>query len=172
MSGANYSGRQPNNTAYIKNFYYGTPSNLWTVIPYTKSDGTIVAVITPTTTRFESVYIPGDLYVDGNIISPSDVNLKDNIETIDTNKIDKLMNLNPSQFTFKDDPLRNTHYGFIAQELEKEFPELVSIKPDKNLANIKAINYLEIIPLLVNKVQMMQKEIDELKETVKNIQTR
>ena len=47
--------------------------------------------------------------------------------------------------------------------LEKEFPELVSIKPDKNLANIKAINYLEIIPLLVNKIQLMQKEIDELK---------
>ncbi len=49
-------------------------------------------------------------------------------------------------------------------DFEKEFPELVSIKPDKNLANIKAINYLEIIPLLVNKIQIMQKEIDELKE--------
>jgi len=166
MSGANYGGRQPNNSAYIKNFYYGTPSNLWTVIPYTKADGTIVSVITPTTSKIENVYIPGDLYVDGNIISPSDVNLKNHIETIDTNKVDKLLNLNTSQFTFKNDPLSNIHYGFIAQEFEKEFPELVTIKPDKNLANIKAINYLEIIPLLVNKIQIMQKEIDELKATI------
>ena len=81
---------------------------------------------------------------------------------------DKLLNLNTSQFTFKNDPLSNIHYGFIAQEFEKEFPELVTIKPDKNLANIKAINYLEIIPLLVNKIQLMQKEIDELKATVNN----
>ena len=75
-----------------------------------------------------------------------------------------------SQFTFNDDPLKNTHYGFIAQDFENDFPELVSIKPDKNLANIKAINYLEIIPLLVNKIQIMQKEIDELKATVTNNQ--
>ena len=170
MSGANYGGRQPNNSAYIKNFNYGTPANLWTVIPYNNANGTIEAVITPTTSRFESVYIPGNLYVDGNIIRPSDVNLKGNIETIATNKIDKIMNLNPSQFTFNDDPLKNTHYGFIAQDFENDFPELVSIKPDKNLANIKAINYLEIIPLLVNKIQIMQKEIDELKATVTNNQ--
>lgn len=170
MSGANYGGRQPNNTAYVKNFNYGSSSNLWTVIPYTRSDGTIVSVITPTSSKYENVYIPGDLFVDGNIISPSDVNLKNNIETIDTNKVDKILNLNSAQFTFKSDPLKHIHYGFIAQDFEKEFPELVSIKPDKNLANIKAINYLEIIPLLVNKVQLMQKEIDELKSTVKNIQ--
>ena len=145
MSGANYGGRQPNNSAYIKNFNYGTPANLWTVIPYNNANGTIEAVITPTTSRFESVYIPGNLYVDGNIISPSDVNLKGNIETIATNKIDKIMNLNPSQFTFNDDPLKNTHYGFIAQDFEN-------------------------IPLLVNKIQIMQKEIDELKATVTNNQ--
>ena len=64
MSGANYGGRQPNNSAYIKNFNYGTPANLWTVIPYNNANGTIEAVITPTTSRFESVYIPGNLYVD------------------------------------------------------------------------------------------------------------
>ena len=87
MSGANYGGRQPNNSAYIKNFYYGTPANLWTVIPYTKADGTIVSVITPTSSKIENVYIPGDLYVDGNIISPSDVNLKNNINIYNYKKI-------------------------------------------------------------------------------------
>ena len=168
MSGANYGGRQPNNSAYIKNFYYGTPSNLWTVIPYTKADGTIVSVITPTSSKFENVYIPGDLYVDGNIISPSDVNLKNHIETIDTNKVDKLLNLNTSQFTFKNDPLSNIHYGFIAQELQKVLPYLVSEGTDKD--KILSVDYNSIIPVLTKGIQeqqalieAQQKQIDEMK---------
>ena len=79
------------------------------------------------------------------------------------------MNLKPSKFTFKDDPTNHNHYGFIAQEFENEYPDLISVKPDKNMANIKAINYLEIIPLLVSKIQMMQTEIDELKAKVNEL---
>ena len=79
------------------------------------------------------------------------------------------MNLKANKFTYKNDPLKQEHYGFIAQEFEKEYPELISIKPDNNLNNIKAINYLEIVPLLVNKIQMMQKEIDELKNHDKKV---
>jgi hypothetical protein len=41
------------------------------------------------------------------------------------------------------------------------------VKPDNKYNNLKAINYLEIIPLLVDKIQMMQKEIDELKTHIK-----
>jgi hypothetical protein len=77
------------------------------------------------------------------------------------------LNLQTSEFTFKDDSSKQIHYGFIAQEFEKEYPELVFTKPDKNLNNIKAINYLEIVPLLVNKIQLMQKEIDGLKDKLK-----
>ena len=65
--------------------------------------------------------------------------------------------------------MSHVHYGFIAQDFEKEFPELISVKPDNNMANIKAINYLEIIPLLVSKIQMMQTEIDELKIQIKKL---
>jgi hypothetical protein len=77
------------------------------------------------------------------------------------------MNLQTKEFTFKDDSSKQIHYGFIAQEFEVEYPELVFIKPDKKLNNIKAINYLEIIPLLVDKIQLMQKEIDDLKDKMK-----
>ena len=77
------------------------------------------------------------------------------------------MNLKTSEFTFKSDPSKQIHYGFIAQDFELEYPELVFKKPDKNMNNMKAINYLEIIPLLVNKIQLMQKELDELKDKIK-----
>ena len=166
MINANYGGKIANDSAYIKQFFYGIPANLWKAFPY--YDGTnVIPVITPSVAKFDSVYIPGNLYVGGNIINPSDIHLKENITNIGCDITDKIMKLQPNQFTFKSDSKSHIHYGFIAQDFEKEFPELVSIKPDKNIANLKAINYLEIIPLLVSKVQMMQKEIDELKNEIK-----
>ena len=164
---ANYNGRQPNNTAYIKNFVSGAPSNLWKAYSHINSSGDLISVLTPTTDKYSNVYIPGDLYVDGSIVSPSDINLKQNISLIDEDKTNKLMNLQTKEFTFKDDSSKQIHYGFIAQEFEVEYPELVFIKPDKKLNNIRAINYLEIIPLLVDKIQLMQKEIDDLKSRMK-----
>ena len=75
-----------------------------------------------------------------------------------------LLNLKPSSFVFKNDTTNHVHYGFIAQELESDFPSLIQNKPDQRYNNIKSVNYLEIIPLLVNKVKLMQNEIDELKD--------
>lgn len=166
MAEANYNGRQPNNTAYIKNFVYGIPANLWKVMNYTKSDGTIVSVITPASALYDNLYIPGDLFVDGSIVNPSDANLKKNIQSLNIETTEKLMKLKPSSFEFKDDPLNQIHYGFIAGELENEYPELIRIKPDTKNSHIKSVNYLEIIPLLVHKIQIMQQEIDELKSKI------
>ena len=168
MINANYMGRQPNNTAYIKRFDYGEHSPLWKTFNYTKLDGTKETVFTPLSPNIESVYIPGDLFVDGSIISPSDINLKTNIALLDINITDKLMNLKPSSFIFKDDLSKHIHYGFIANELENEYPELVQTKPDLKYTKLKSVNYLEIIPLLVHKIQLMQIEIDELKDGLKD----
>ena len=167
---ANYNGRQPNNTAYIKNFVYGTPSELWKADNYTPSGSTeSYGVLVPSSQQYDNLYIPGNLYVDGSIINPSDIKLKDNINIIDCDKTNKLLSLKPCEYTYKNDNKKQLHFGFIAQEFEKVIPELIFSKPDtsnKN-SNLKAINYLEIIPLLVNKIQLMQKEIDELKEQIK-----
>ena len=166
MNNANYGEKQANRSAYIKRFNYGSISSLWKIFNYTKSDGTIEPVLTPISPNIKSVYIPGDLFVDGSIISPSDINLKTNIALLDVNITDKLMNLKPSSFVFKDDLSKHIHYGFIANELENEYPELVQSKPDLKYSKLKSVNYLEIIPLLVHKMQLMQKEIDELKDVI------
>ena len=163
MGTANYGGKVANDTAYIKQFCYGQPTNLWKTYSYTPVGQAAIEVVTPTSGKFANVYIPGNLYVDGSIINPSDIHLKDNIVEIDRAQTNKLMNIKATAFNFKHDSSQHIHYGFIAQDFEKEYPELVFIKPDKNMSNIKAINYLEMIPLLVNKMQMMQKEIDDLK---------
>ena len=166
-TGANYNGRQPNNTAYIKNFVVGTAPTLWKAISYYPSGGSPINAITTTSGVYNNLLIDGDLYVNGSIINPSDEYLKDNIVDVSIEQTNKLLDLEVKQFTLKDDALKHIHYGFIAQEFEKELPELVSIKPD-NTRKLKAINYLELIPLLVHKIQMLQKEIDILKEQQNN----
>ena len=167
MFNVNYNDKQANRSAYIKKFVYGATSPLWKTIEYAKLGGIKETVLTPFSQNIEGVYIPGDLFVDGSIISPSDINLKTNISLLDVNITDKLMNLKPSSFVFKDDLSRHIHYGFIANELENEYPELVQSKPDIKYSKLKSVNYLEIIPLLVHKIQIMQKEIDELKDILK-----
>ena len=164
---ANYSGKQPNNTAYIKNFVPGIPTTLWKTIKYNVTSSLSVNAITPISSTNNNLYIPGNLYVDGTIVNPSDIYLKDNIEDLDDDISIKLESLRPTQFTFKSDSSKNIHYGFIAQEFEEHFPELVVSKIDKHVANLKAINYLELVPLLVYQIQKMQKEIDELKIQIK-----
>jgi len=168
---ANYGGRQPNETAYIKNFNNGSDPTLWTLRKYNYK-GASKLVILPVSARADNVYIPGDLFVDGSIVNPSDINLKDNIVEISSELTDNLINLKPVQYTYKSDKKedKQIHYGFIAQELETVFPELVVTKPDiSNSDHIKAINYLEIIPLLVGKLQKMQTEIDNLKIQIQTI---
>lgn len=167
MSGANYNGRQANNTSYIKNFVYATPSQLWAPYNYTNQAGGIISVITPKGTNYENLYITGDMYLDGNIITPSDITLKEDIEVINEVNTNKLMEIKASKFSFKNDTSKHIHYGFIAQEFEQLFPELVYLKPDRQNNNIKAINYMEVIPLLVSKIQIMQREIDELRSKIK-----
>ena len=162
--GGNYNGKQPNSSSYIKNFISGIQSSLWKQISYKDTvNNLFINAITPSSPRYDNVYIPGNLYVDGIILNPSDVYLKDKIEDLNKDVSNNLMNIRPTQFILKSDPFKKKHYGFIAQEIEDHFPELVSLKIDKDIANLKAINYLEMVPLLVHQIQKMQKEIDELK---------
>ena len=69
------------------------------------------------------------------------------------------MNLNPVSFKFKDDVKSKEHYGFIAQDVEKLYPELVK----NSEMGYKTVNYIELIPILISKIQDMDKEIVALK---------
>ena len=178
---ANYNGRVGNNTTNTRYFTPGMPYSLWTTISYTNtsvSPNVTETVLRPSSANYSSVYIPGNLVVDGTITNPSDLSLKENIVEISAELSDTVMRLKPTQFTYKTDTQHKVHYGFIAQEFEEHLPELVTNKPTSNInynpsinkhleTNIKAINYLEVLPLLVHKIQTMQKEIDELKALIK-----
>jgi hypothetical protein len=155
----NYSGRQGDNIQNIKQFVTSTVGIVnWIYKTLTVSTA---KVITPQD-QTKTVMIPNDLLVLGSINNPSDIILKDNIEQIN---IDDFNKLNPVSFTFKDDEKNKKHYGFIAQELETVYPELVT----NTELGFKSVNYIEMIPILLSQMKNMQMEIDKLKEEIHQI---
>ena len=146
--------------------YWITKSNTY------NSVSTTSITSTPSTL---SVYMPKDLYVAGTIygtvVAPSDVSVKENIRDLSLEvDFNKLLELEPKQYTYKDDVEHKIHYGLIAQDVEKVYPELIySIQDDEGDTNdshtLKSVNYVELLPILLLKIQDLQKQVDELKKS-------
>ena len=62
----------------------------------------------------------------------------------------------------KSQVFQKKHYGLIAQELQELYPNLVYEVDDRGYLGI---NYTEIIPMLIQSVQELNKEIEILKRT-------
>lgn len=126
--------------------------------------------------------------VNGTIVLGSDERIKDNIKDI-TNSGDKLKQIRSVSYTFKDtsetqnnnsnislkageivkpkfikksNPDKRNHYGFLAQEVQKVFPDLVY----KDSAGMLGVDYIGMIPLLLDAIQNQQVQIDALTELV------
>ncbi len=151
----NYGGRVQDNQQGIKQFYVGTQGVTW--VYKRLANGLVVQ--TPADTK-KPVLINNDLIVTGSIYNTSDERLKYDIKKINEEDMENLFTLNPIHFKYKKDPKR-THYGFLAQDVEKVFPQLV----ENNNDGYKTINYQEFISLMLAKMQYMQNEIDELKRS-------
>jgi hypothetical protein len=139
-------------------------------------------------------YFAGDVYCTGDYL-PSDERLKENIKSLD-NPLDKLLLLKPKSYNYKNnEELKYMHLskvgqmGFLAQDLEKVFPDLVkkTLQPaefDKNgkiisaSQEFKAINYLGLIPVIVGsmqehdiKIKTLEEKIDSLISVIENIKS-
>ena len=162
---ANYGGRQPDNVQNIKQFNNTSPS----IVLWMYKKVSEIMYMTPCD-QGHNVLIPRDLYVYGSINSTSDTLLKENVRLITSEEYDKIMNLTPKKYSFIDDATKKNHYGLIAQEVEEQYPLLVSeiddVLDDDADTKIKTVNYMELIPLMISKMQKMQYEIDELKNHV------
>ena len=121
--------------------------------------------------------IEGGLYLSGDINITSDVRYKKNINSI-PNALEKLSKLNPVNYNWRQDEFSiagfndKKQWGFIAQEVEKVMPELVS----DDINGFKSLNYTGVIPLLTKAMQeqqtemeKQQKEIDQLKAQLQSI---
>jgi len=57
------------------------------------------------------------------------------------------------------------HYGFKASEVKNLFPNLVVT--DEN--GIMSVNYVEMIPLLIELIKEQERKIEELEKKVANL---
>ena len=94
--------------------------------------------------------------VTGDLNSTSDERLKDNIEPIE-NALSDVCKLEGVSFNWKDTGTKAT--GFIAQQVEPIFPDLVSTSEDDG---IKSVNYIGLIGHLVEAIKEQQAQIDAL----------
>ena len=142
--------------------------------------------------------------VSGNITWGSDVRMKENIKDI-SNSFSKLKQLRSVSYNFKEiekeepipekflkegisieqikadrknAPKNNAHllnrtfYGFLAQDVEKLFPDLVY----KDSAGMLSVDYIGIIPLLLDglqdqqtQIEKQQQQIDEQRELINQL---
>jgi len=113
----------------------------------------------------------GDFHADGNLISysttiPSDFILKHKIREVEP-MLNSLLQLSPVNYEWKREDKPGSYYGFIAQDMEKIFPSIVKEVDDIfNLnQNVKTIDYIQLIPILVQSIQELKQELNELKST-------
>ena len=111
----------------------------------------------------------GQVRVNG-IALTSDASFKQNISTI-PNALSNLLQLRGTNYFFNTAvfPERNfstdKQMGVIAQEVENIFPELVST--DKE--GYKSVNYIGLIPLMIESIKTQQQQINELKQLVNKL---
>lgn len=127
--------------------------------------------------------VNGDFYAT-TVNTTSDARLKTNITDVKMEIITKVQALHPIQFTWRpiedkhtadtattkkmyfseDTEYDRSHYGFLAQEVQKLFPELVHEDGDGYLS----VNYVELIPLLVQAVQELSAKVEMLESPSKS----
>jgi hypothetical protein len=102
--------------------------------------------------------------------STSDERLKTDIK--DLNVTGKFMQLRPRDYLWKSqetsDAPNKRNFGFIAQEVQTIFPDLVGVSPDGMLS----VEYTGFIAPLVKAIQEQQEMINELKAKVAALETK
>jgi hypothetical protein len=135
-------------------------------------------------------YFSGNLVYTGSFYSLSDRMFKADIRELG-GALDRITALQPRKYSYRTGDYsgevslpRGEHYGLIAQEVEEVFPELVGdlLHPGKPALTAddpgtepiayKGINYIEMIPILVQAIKEQQRTIEELKSEIEALKGR
>jgi len=117
-----------------------------------------------TTNPAYKLTVKGTAWCSAGSWSGSDIRWKKNI-TLLPNPLEKVLKLRGVEFDWKREEFEDSNFpegrqmGLIAQELEAEFPELVTTDPE----GYKAIAYDRLSAVLLEAIKSQQKEIEELK---------
>jgi len=105
-----------------------------------------------------------DVYVGGAVTSSSDIRLKENITAFkcgDNKKVlDKIESLRTIKFNYKHDPEEKKQIGFIAQDFQEYFPELLR-KPNEN--GYYTLDYAKITVILLECIKELKEDMRKMK---------
>ncbi len=112
-----------------------------------------------------------------NMHNLSDERLKENIKPLG-NTLSKLLRIEAKSYTYKKNAetsiipdfekmSEKEKFGFIAQDLEKIFPELVLVPNSVN--DYYAIDYVGMVPVLVEAIKEQQNIIDNLQQEMETL---
>lgn len=96
----------------------------------------------------------------GSLLSTSDERLKVNIENID-NAVESINKLKGVRYNWKDSH-GDREIGVIAQDINKEYPELIHMN-DKGFLTV---DYPKISAVLIEGIKELSKKVDNLKERI------
>jgi hypothetical protein len=102
-----------------------------------------------------SVYASGDVTAGGDLISLSDIRVKENVQNLSDslNKVTQMRGVSYNKIGEKEEKI-----GFIAQELEEILPQVITETED----GYKHVAYGNIVPMLVEAIKELNAKIEKL----------
>lgn len=119
----------------------------------------------------QKLHVAGNICYTGAIAACSDIRYKTNINPIQ-NSLNKLMQLQGVSYYWKTSEYNNMDFsnrkqiGFIAQDIEKIFPEMV-FTDDRGY---KSVDYSRLTPVLVETIKTQQKQITDITARLQEIE--
>ena len=97
---------------------------------------------------------------------------KYDIQDVSPNVIDRLFEMSPKTFKYKEDPKNTSTYGLIAEDIRDLIPDIVIYSKDadgnrimdEDGYRVETIQYHLLVPLLVGAVRELKREITELRQ--------
>ncbi len=152
------------------NQYYGLGINAGKLryqVDGTTSEHTFYAGTGAGTSQYVfAVHGDGNIFAPGTFTSTSDARLKKNITPLGTT-LDKIKALNAYTYNWTS-PTRDQRQqiGLLAQDVQKLFPQLVTEFKGDNDEPTLGINYLGLIPVLIEAIKGQQKLIDAQQRSI------
>ena len=160
-------------TAYIrlnKNGRFGynrTATGVSFLVKGHTGDTTIFRVENDANTALFRVMANGDVFKSGGTVVNSDRRLKKDIESL-ADVLPRVMNLRPTNYRYNRESSNSpTRIGFIAQEVETEFPTLIN-RSDSHLA----LNYEAFGVIAIKAIQEQQALIEAKDARISDLERR
>ena len=178
VGGADFNGTESDRGAVAISFVGGTDGhhNGFYVVDSTDLNDLPLAikkVSNSTTTPWRADMRRIDLVVQRSIYAShfyytSDERLKNNVSEIG-NALDKIDQLKGVSFSWKDGGKKSM--GFLAQEVEKVFPELVSLEKEEDPNSYKSVEYANLTAPLVEAVKELKKRDETNKQKITELES-